>query len=242
MRSPAAVDHQASYNSAKDWPVPCPNPPPPELIAMKVVLKNALIVLIPETSDELTDLALWKKAHPDHVLLARERVPDVKSLELHDLGERLEACREPINVVSNSAEPIARTISNLAGTPFELDFRSFRSVESFWQGLKFPLEADRLRIAECEGPGALSEGSRQGYGNSVVYGGAEITVGTWDHWHLMERACRAKFAQNAEARAALLATGDRPLVHIVRRDSRTIPGVIMAQIWMRIRRRIKEGA
>jgi hypothetical protein len=51
----------------------------------------------------------------------------------------------------------------------------------------------------------------------------------------MDRACRAKFTQNWEARSALLATGGRPLVHRMRRDSRTIPGVIMADIWMRIR-------
>lgn len=208
---------------------------------MKVILKDALIVLIPETADETSDLARWKAAHSDHVLLARpDREPGEQSLELHDLGERLDACREPINVVSNSTNPIARTISNLAETPFELDGRRYRSVESFWQGLKFPLEADRLRIADCEGPRALSEGSRQGYGKTMIYEGAEIAIGTWEHWQLMERACRAKFEQNAEARAALLATGERPLVHIVRRDSRSIPGVIMGQIWMRIRRRMKE--
>src|SRR5438105_3395427 len=34
---------------------------------------------------------------------------------------------------------------------------------------------------------------------------------------------------------ALLAPGPRPLVHKVRRDSRTIPGVIMAEIWMALR-------
>ncbi|MDG4550230.1 MAG: NADAR family protein [Candidatus Contendobacter sp.] len=210
---------------------------------MKVILKDALIVLIPQTEDEATHLARWKAAHVGHVLLAR---PDQESewqpLELHDLGERIEACREPINVVSNSADPVARTISNLASTPFELDGRRYRSVESFWQGLKYPLDADRLRIADCEGPRARSEGSRQGYGRIIAYGGAEITVGTYDHWQLMERACRAKFMQNAEARSALLTTGERPLVHIVRRDSRSIPGVIMAQIWMRIRRRLRERA
>jgi predicted NAD-dependent protein-ADP-ribosyltransferase YbiA (DUF1768 family) len=51
----------------------------------------------------------------------------------------------------------------------------------------------------------------------------------------MKQACRAKFTQNAEARAALLSTGERPLTHRVRRDSATIPGVIMADIWTRIR-------
>jgi hypothetical protein len=133
-------------------------------------------------------------------------------------------------------------ISNLAEAPFELDGRRYRSVESFWQGLKFSHDADRRRIADCEGPRALSEGSRQGYGRTIAYEGVEITVGTWDHWQLMERACQAKFLQNAEARASLLATGNRPLVHIVRRDSRSIPGVIMAQIWTRLRRKLRDGA
>jgi hypothetical protein len=208
---------------------------------MKVVLKNAIVVLIPETLDEANDLAQWKTAHPDHVLVAcANRANHTDTLELYDLGARPQVCREPINVSSNSSEPFARTISNLAESPFVLDGRLYRSVESFWQGLKFPLDVDRLRLADYQGCRALSEGRREGYKNkTIVYGDAEIVVGTWDHWELMARACRAKFEQNAEARASLLATGDRPLVHMVRRDSRTIPGVIMAQIWMRIRRRMK---
>ena len=72
--------------------------------------------------------------------------------------------------------------------------------------------------------------------------GQEIAVGTWAHWQLMEQACRAKFSQNEEARAALLATGWRPLVHVVRRDSKAIPGVIMADIWMRIRAELRSQA
>ena len=48
-------------------------------------------------------------------------------------------------------------------------------------------------------------------------------------------------AQNREAAAALLATGQRPLTHVVRRDSTTIPGVIMAAIWMRIRKALRKA-
>jgi hypothetical protein len=50
----------------------------------------------------------------------------------------------------------------------------------------------------------------------------------------------AKFQQNDLARTALVATGNRPLVHQVRRDSKTIPGVIMAEIWMKIRETISK--
>jgi predicted NAD-dependent protein-ADP-ribosyltransferase YbiA (DUF1768 family) len=209
---------------------------------MKVVLKDGLIVLIPQSDDESSTLAQWKSAHTDHVLAVRSDEPDDSAIELHDLGHRLEACREPLNVVSTSVDPLARIISNLATTPFELDGQRYLSVESFWQGLKFPSDEERQRLAGHEGPRARSEGLRQKYGATINYRGQDIAVGAWDHWQLMERACRAKFQQNEDARNALLATGDRPLVHVVRRDSRSIPGVIMAQIWMRLRASLRKGA
>lgn len=202
---------------------------------MKVVLKDALIVLIPQSDEDSSMLAAWKSAHLDHVLAVRADQPEISAVELHDLGHRAEACREPLNVVSTSTDPLAKVISNLATTPFELDGQRYLSVESFWQGLKFPSEDERRRLAGHEGPRARSEGLRQKYDKTIAYRGQEITVGAWDHWQLMEKACRAKFQQNEEARNALLATGERPLIHVVRRDSRSIPGVIMAQIWMRLR-------
>jgi predicted NAD-dependent protein-ADP-ribosyltransferase YbiA (DUF1768 family) len=149
------------------------------------------------------------------------------------LGPRLEACREPINVTSMSPDPI-RLIANFAPTPFELDGVRYACVEAFWQSLRFPLE-ERTRIAALDGATAKRESDAQPYGSHITYLGQAIPVGAYDHWQLMRRACRAKFQQNADARAALMGTGDRPLVHRVRRDSRTIPGVIMAEIWMKLR-------
>ena len=58
----------------------------------------------------------------------------------------------------------------------------------------------------------------------------------------MRRACEAKFAQHEGARTALLNTGERWLTHRTRKDSRTIPGAIMADIWMRIRARLHDEA
>ena len=72
--------------------------------------------------------------------------------------------------------------------------------------------------------------------------GRIVPVGTVDHWQLMSQACRAKFPQHAEARSALQCTGDRPVVHKVHRDCRTIPGVIMAQIWMNVGRGLGKGS
>lgn len=205
---------------------------------MRAILRDNLLVLLPEHDAETTLLSGWKVAHTEHVLHVRDNGGN--GLELHDLGLRADACREPINVVSNSPDPGVRLISNFAHTPFALDGETYQTVESYWQGLKFPQARDRSRIAALEGAAARREGERQGYGTSIIYAGATIHVGTWPHWQLMERACLAKFEQSTEARDALLATSERPLVHIVRRDSKAIPGVIMADIWMRLRRRLSQ--
>jgi hypothetical protein len=208
---------------------------------MKALLKEGLVVLIPQSDADASALAAWRLAHEDHVLNVRTDRPGVNSLELHDMGRRLEACREPLNVVSSSSDPLARAISNLATSAFELDGRIYQSVESFWQSLKFEDEADRERLAALDGPHARQLGRSRDYGATVRYFGRHIPVGAWEHWRLMEQACRAKFQQREEARAALLATGERPLIHAVRRDSRTIPGVIMAQIWMRLRKELRRS-
>jgi predicted NAD-dependent protein-ADP-ribosyltransferase YbiA (DUF1768 family) len=200
---------------------------------MRVLLKEHLIVLMSESADEAGELETWKSKRENHVFCVW--ASSARSLELHGLGERAQACREPINVFSKSTDPIARLIGNFATAPFDFDGQRYQSVESFWQGLKFPSDSDRRRLAQLEGPQARAEGERQGYGATVSYGGQDIVVGTWPHWQLMERACRAKFEQSDQARAALLATGDRPLTHIIPHDSKTIPGVIVAEIWMRIR-------
>jgi hypothetical protein len=107
--------------------------------------------------------------------------------------------------------------------------------------LKFEKESERREIAQLDGPSARRAGQDKGYAPSFIYEGQTIPVGTWEHWRLMERACWAKFSQNDDARDALLSTGKRPLQHRMRRDSKSIPGVIMAEIWMRIRSKLLQG-
>ncbi|TMJ03522.1 MAG: NADAR family protein [Alphaproteobacteria bacterium] len=201
-------------------------------IAMKTLLKPDGLVLIPETDDERAALARWKGARADFAFaLADNSGPGAM---LSALGPRAEACREPINVWSGSRDPQIALIANFAATPFELDGARYASVESFWQSLRFP-PAERAHIAAFDGARAKQESEAMPYGSHIVYGDVEIPVGSHGHWQLMKRACRAKFTQNAGARAALLGTGTRPLHHQVRHDSRTIPGVIMADIWMAVR-------
>ena len=203
---------------------------------MRVMLKAGTIILVPQDEAEAQELAAWRAPRAGHVLLVAQN--DGTGLSLRDLGAHEDACREPINVTSMSRDPQIQLISNFAPTPFELDGLSYASVESFWQGLKFS-GLERLEVARLAGSAARHAGEKKGYGPTVRYQGENIPVGTWAHWALMERACYAKFTANENARAALLGTGTRPLTHRVRHESRTIPGAIMAEIWMKIRTRLQ---
>ena len=198
---------------------------------MKTLSQPHGLLLVPEFEEERSLLAVWRTEHDDLVFALTEN--SVAGARLVALGPRAEACREPINVTSSSPDPI-RLIANFASTPFEFDGMRYACVEAFWQSLRFPTE-ERSRIAAMDGKTAKQVSTKQPYGTHVTYDGKAIPVGTWEHWQLMRRACRAKFEQNDDARATLLATGNRPLVHRVWNDSRTIPGVIMADIWMELR-------
>ena len=203
---------------------------------MQVRLKDGLVVLTAEPGEEASGLVEWARDLDGHAFVLKAQ--DARTVLLKDLGPRPEACREPINVVSTSADPVVQLISNFSHTPFDLDDERYASVEGFWQSLKYPGADDRRRIASLYGQEAKRAGSVAPEAETFVYRGATYRVGTAEHWALMRRACEAKFTQHTGARAALLSTGARPLVHRTRRDSRTIPGVVMADIWMKVRARL----
>jgi predicted NAD-dependent protein-ADP-ribosyltransferase YbiA (DUF1768 family) len=203
---------------------------------MNVRMKDGLLIVTAETTDERDEIGDWASPVDGHVF-ALIRQADGKTIRLSDIGSRAQACREPINVTSRSPEPIA-LISNFAHTPFDLDGEHYASVEGFWQGLKFPDPATRREVAALHGQDARAAGFSAPDSEAFDYRGRTVRVGTADHWDLMKAACQAKFEQDAAARAALVSTGSRPLTHRTRKDSRTIPGVVMSDIWMKIRARI----
>jgi predicted NAD-dependent protein-ADP-ribosyltransferase YbiA (DUF1768 family) len=197
---------------------------------MHVRLQKDLVVVSPE-ENESEELADWLRSHAGQVFRL-ENVGDAAVFQA--IGPEDEACRKPINISSRSPMPL-KLASNFAHAPFVLDDREYASVEGFWQGLKFPQAADRLRLASLHGDEARDAGLQAPAADAFDYGGRLVRTGTFEHWQLMERACVAKFEQNPAARDALLSTGNRPITHRVDPDSRTIPGAIMAEIWMRIR-------
>ncbi|MFG1378431.1 hypothetical protein [Xanthobacter autotrophicus] len=211
---------------------------PGSLCHMRVVLKTGLLALVPETDDEKRALFEWQAAMADHVLHVLGAAS--KGVSLHDLGTKDQACREPINIVFDHADRW-RPISNLAETPFVLWGQVYASVEGFWQSLKFDDEADRLRVAKLWGKDAKMAARGRSEPASFTFNDRIVIAGTAGHRRLMLEACRAKFNQHHLARECLLATGERPLMHRTRRDSATIPGVLMADIWMRVRSALRKA-
>lgn len=203
---------------------------------MRVRLQKDLAVVSAEET-ESGKLADWLRAHAGQVFRL-EYAGDAAVFQA--IGPEDEACRKPINISSRSPMPL-KLASNFAHMPFVLDDREYASVEGFWQGLKFPQAADRLRLASLHGDEARDAGSLAPAADVFHYARRLIRTGTFEHWQLMERACVAKFEQNSAARDALLSTGHRPITHRVEPDSRNIPGAIMAEIWTRIRERFQKG-
>jgi predicted NAD-dependent protein-ADP-ribosyltransferase YbiA (DUF1768 family) len=204
---------------------------------MLVKLRKGLVVLRPQEDEEAKQFSEWLPTHAGQLFRLSQQ--DGTAL-LHALGPESEAWCEPLNVSSRSPMPL-RLASNFAHTPFVLDGLRYASIEGFWQGLKFPDKTDRRRLAALHGSAARDAGFHAPPSETLLYNGARTRIGTWEHWQLMERACMAKFSQHAGAREALLATGKQALVHRVKPDSKNIPGVIMADIWMRIRERLQGG-
>jgi predicted NAD-dependent protein-ADP-ribosyltransferase YbiA (DUF1768 family) len=205
-----------------------------EAAAVKVRLKPNLLIVTAESEDEVRELIEWAGQFDGHAFSLK--LQDGQTFCLKGLGPQADACREPINVVSTSTDPDVQLISNFAHTPFELDGKTYASVEGFWQGLKFPDETKRREVGMLAGVPARGAAFDAPESEEFIYEGRTIRIGSPEHWRLMALACWAKFSQHEEAKRALLKTGERPLIHKTRRDSRTIPGVIMADIWMSVRR------
>src|SRR5262245_23728784 len=130
---------------------------------MKTLLRPDCLVLVPDSDEEHAALAAWKSAHAGVAFAAIEN--SGAGATLTALGPIAEACREPINVTSDSPDPI-RLIANFAPTPFELDGMRYACVEAFWQSLRFPA-GERARIAALAGALAKRESSKQPYGTHI---------------------------------------------------------------------------
>ncbi|WP_273446344.1 NADAR family protein [Neolewinella agarilytica] len=203
---------------------------------MKIEEIEGRIVLIPESNTEQEVINSIIQVNENLIFQLQKRQDFVSFV---NLGPKESACNVAINILYSGESDVSSLISNLGHTPFVMDKTQFESVEAFWQSLKFP-EDEREEIAKLHGKKAKKIGKRIEYGSHIKYRGGKIQVGSPEHWALMKMACWHKFTQNELAQKALLETGIRPLYHKPRKDSTSIPGPIMAGIWMDIRSKLRK--
>ncbi|HJY98605.1 MAG TPA: NADAR family protein [Patescibacteria group bacterium] len=156
---------------------------------------------------------------------------------------------EVVNVASNADSEVGRLLSNFADTPFELDGKQYKSVESFWQGLYFPEgSSERESISQLTGREAKKAAADRPLGlKTIVYLGQEIEIGSPAHHELMKQAVRAKLEQNPVVLDKLLETMDRKITHIIMKedgtpapDSVSIPGEIFSGILADLRSEFRQ--
>src|ERR1700722_5725782 len=99
--------------------------------------------------------------------------------------------RKPLNVASNSSEMIGKKLSNFAERRFVLDGKHYRSVEGWYQGLKWPEKRKRAEIAKLAGSSAKKAGKGAPKLDHFVYEGAEYKFGSPGHHGLVKAAIRA---------------------------------------------------
>ncbi|MEW6746350.1 MAG: hypothetical protein AB1486_26715 [Planctomycetota bacterium] len=130
-----------------------------------------------------------------------------------------ESVSSVINIYSRSRNWIEAALSNFAQTPFVLDGETIASVEGFHQGIKYESMHRRRRIFGYWGLKAKKAGSEANRKASgwVYWGEGEglrrIRVESDEYYALYRRALLAKFTQNEQARAALLASGQARFSH-----------------------------
>lgn len=143
-----------------------------------------------------------------------------------------------LNVSSKSIDWQARSLSNFSANPFLLDGEQLASVEGFIQGTKFPeghptrQHAFQAVGAEAKRLGGRAERKFVWWKNEI------IAYGTPEHHQLIERAIRAKFEQNKDAKTALLATSGMKLTHDVGEPdppNTSLPAHVFCDILTRIR-------
>jgi len=137
-----------------------------------------------------------------------------------DIGEVILSKRNELGVLSNFAE-----------TPFDFHGERYRSVEGFWQMMKYPDDPSdpraifpaidwkftREEVAQMVGfeaktAGDLASQNMKEMGiDWVTFEGRRMKYRTQEkgaHYDLIVEATRAKIRQNSQARHVLLSTGD----------------------------------
>lgn len=151
---------------------------------------------------------------------------------------------KPLIIAYFDGDEEVKLLSNFAPTPFVLDGRKYGTVESFWQSLKFDDEIMRNKVASLtEGVDAKQMGKFAPIAQVFLYEGDFYRIASQEHHILLERAIRAKVAQNENVEIALRNSHPRLLKHMIKNrfgtwraaNSPALPAVTFERILTKIR-------
>jgi len=149
-----------------------------------------------------------------------------------------------LNILSNSSDWRARKLSNFSSDSFIIDGETMASVEGFIQGIKFP-ESDSRRQAAFQSSGIDAKRfGKKAERKFAWWRERAIVYGSKEHHQLIERAIRAKFSQNLDARRALIATEDLALTHDTGKPepvNSSLPANVFCDILTRIRQELLQA-
>jgi predicted NAD-dependent protein-ADP-ribosyltransferase YbiA (DUF1768 family) len=143
-----------------------------------------------------------------------------------------------LNVASNAHEEIGRALSNFALRPFILNGERFQSVESWYQGLKWPDQEKRAELARLDGRAAKMVGRGAPRSPQFRYQNQDYAFGSEEHHQMIREAIKASLEQNPQISEAFTETYPRPIVHNTGRPERpgtALPGATFARMLEEIR-------
>ena len=143
-----------------------------------------------------------------------------------------------LNVSMTSSDWRGVALSNFQLSPFSLDGVLFASIEGFIQGIKFP-EGDprRERAFVSSGWDAKNLGGEADR-SGAYWQGRKLIYGSSEHHRLIERAIRARIAQNSGLAQVLASTGGATLVHNTgepESPTTSLPAVVFCRILTQMR-------
>lgn len=124
-----------------------------------------------------------------------------------------------LNIISDSDDPRAAILSNLAETPFTIDQYTFPSVESALQGIKFSDPETQQAVFAMDSKSALKAGRKitlaidESKPPFVYWQGKEIEYNSAEHRMLIAMFIKEKIRQNPQVQEALLATEGEFIYH-----------------------------
>lgn len=143
------------------------------------------------------------------------------------------------NVSSTSSDWKGVALSNFQLSPFSIGGKFFASVEGFIQGIKFP-EGDPRREQAFVASGWDAKHLGDTADRSGAYwNGQKLVYGSSEHHQLIEKAIRARIAQNSGLAQVLASTAGSTVVHRVGNEpespTTSLPAVVFCRILTEIR-------